>query len=203
MKSVYSKYFLDIDTDLARVNDILKEYLFSDLLAAIYCINICINNRSALESQLTLNLGLKTCDRNGTQPIKNYSEFKKFFQRVKPILDIDHMDDPITEDFGDVKFKFENVIYNVILGNGYTNVYSQLYFLKPLAMITSSLDKIVKVLKYNSDIIDYFKENNLSDGKLNKRFVLPGNSLFKITRKFFQELDFKLLNDTNEITIPE
>lgn len=200
MKNIYSKYFLDIDTDLKRINNVFKKYLFSDLFVAVYCINICRNNRSALESQLTLNLGLKTCDRNGTQPIKNYSEFKNFFKRIKPILDIDYMDDPITEDFGDIKFKFENIVYNVILGNGYTSVYSQLYFLKPLAAMTSSFDDVTKVLKYNSDIIDYFKESNLSDGKTSRRFVLPKNLLFKVTRKFFENLDFNLTNEVFKIT---
>ena len=69
-KLVYSKDFPDIEKDLEKINDIMKEYLFCDLLSAVYCINICINNRSALQSQLTLNLGLKTCDRDGTKTIK-------------------------------------------------------------------------------------------------------------------------------------
>lgn len=44
-----------------RINDVLKitnNYNYEDLVRAIFCINICIKNRSALSSQMTLNLSL-------------------------------------------------------------------------------------------------------------------------------------------------
>ena len=201
MKKKYSKDFPNIEKDLKKINDIMKEYLFCDLLSAVYCINICINNRSALQSQLTLNLGLKTCDRNGTKAIKNYNEFNDFFIRIKEILDIDSLDDPIIEDFGTIQFKFENNVYNVILGNGYNSVYAQLYFLKPLALKTLQTNEVNKVLKYNSDTIAFFKEYNLSDGKNEMRFVLPQKSLFYRTIEYFKQLDFELLNEIDNIII--
>ncbi|UKI57471.1 MAG: hypothetical protein L6V81_09125 [Clostridium sp.] len=59
-KNEYTKiFFYNITEDVKKINDIMKDYYFDDLIIAIYCINICVNNRSALESQLTLNLGLK------------------------------------------------------------------------------------------------------------------------------------------------
>lgn len=199
MEKKYSKDFPNIEEDLEKINDIMKEYLFCDLLSAVYCINICINNRSALQSQLTLNLGLKTCDRDGTKTIKNYNEFNEFFGRIKEVLDIDCSDDPIIEDFGTIKFKFENNLYNVILGTGYNSVYAQLYFLKPLAIKTSLTNEVNKVLKYNSDIIEFFKKYNLSDEKTEMRFVLPQKSLFNRTIEYFKQLDFELLNEIDNI----
>lgn len=80
MKKKYSKDFPNIEEDLKKINDIMKEYVFCDLLSAVYCINICINNRSALQSKLTLNLGLKTCDREGTKTIKSYIIANNSFQ---------------------------------------------------------------------------------------------------------------------------
>lgn len=199
----YSDNFVNIEKNLETINEILKDYVFDDLLIAIYCINICVNNRSALEEQLTLNLGLKTCDRNGTKNIKNYKEFKLFFERIKSILDVNDFDDPILEDFGTVKFKFENNVYNVILGTGYNSVYAQLYFLKPLATRLSYIDEVKKVLKYNSDIIQFFYQSNLSDGKNEIRFILPSENLFTTTIKYFQELDFTLLENIYNIVEPK
>lgn len=199
MKKKYSKDFPNIEEDLEKINDIMKEYLFCDLLSSVYCINICINNRSALQSQLTLNLGLKTCNRDGIKTIKNYNEFNEFFGRIKEILDIDHLDDPIIEDFGTVQFKFENNVYNVILGTGYNSVYAQLYFLKPLAIKTSLTNEVNKVLKYNSDTIEFFKRYNVSDEKTEMRFVLPPKALFNRTIEYFKQLDFELLNEIDNI----
>lgn len=195
----YSENFVNIGQKLEKINEILKEYIFEDLLIAIYCVNICVNNRSALESQLALNLGLKTCDRNGTKSIKKYDEFKIFFERIKVFLDINDFDDPILEDFGTVKFRFENNIYDIILGTGYNSVYAQLYFLKPIAIRLSCIDKVNKVLKYNSDIINFFRQDNLNDGKNEIRFVLPSEKLFIAVTKYFQQLDFSMLEDIKSI----
>ena len=199
MKNEYTKYFYNITEDVKKINDIMKDYYFDDLIIAIYCINICVNNRSALESQLTLNLGLKTCMRTGKKRIKNYKDFKDFFRKIKPILDIDYDDDPICEDFGIVKFKFDNDVYNVILGTGYNSSYAQLHFLKPLSNLTCSKKEFKQVLKYNSDTINFFRDSNINDGKQIKRFTLPNSKLFMATKRFFKSIDFDLLIELNDI----
>lgn len=40
MEKKYSKDFPNIEEDLEKINEIMKEYLFCDLLSAVYCINI-------------------------------------------------------------------------------------------------------------------------------------------------------------------
>ena len=199
MKKQYSKDFACIENNISELNEIMNEYIYSDLLEAIYCINICINNRCALEAQLKLNLCLKTCKKSGTNSIKNYKEFKAFFNRIKKFVGISYADDPIIEDFGEIKFDYEGSIYNVLVGTGYNSVYAQLYFFESLAVITDKKDELRKILKYNSDVIDYFKSYNISDGKQLKRFVLPKAILFKRVKKFFEELDFSELFILNDI----
>lgn len=64
----FSKYFKDLyvdENDIVELIKIMNDYCFIDLLSAVYCINICVNNRFALASQMKLNLSLCLCDKNG------------------------------------------------------------------------------------------------------------------------------------------
>lgn len=79
MKKEYSRDFPNIKYNIDKIINIMNDYVFYDLMIAIYCINICVNNRSVIESQLTLNLGLKLCNKNGKEEIKTYKQFRKFF----------------------------------------------------------------------------------------------------------------------------
>ncbi len=198
MKEEYSRDFPTIKYKIEEIVNIMNDYAFEDLIVAIYCINICVNNRSVVESQLTLNLGLKLCEKNGKEEIKTYKQFKKFFNKIKPVLDVDYAD-PVCEDFGIVKFKFDNEIYNVILGTGFNCCYGQLYFLKPLSVLTSYEEKTKKVLKYNSEIIDFFKDVNTNDDKKEIRFVLPNSKLFAKTKNYFNKLNFEDLKEIYNI----
>ena len=190
----FSKYFKDLyvdENDIVELIKIMNDYCFIDLLSAVYCINICVNNRSALVSQMKLNLSLCLCDKNGIKEIKKYYEFKEFYNRLKPFIKINEYDDSILEDFSDIKFKFNGKLYNVIVGTGYNSSYAQLYFLEPLSLYLSKQTEFTEILKYNSDIIDYFKEFNITDNKEKIRIICPSNMLFKRVRKFFKELDFE------------
>ena len=199
MKEDYSRDFCTISYKIEPIVNIMNNYLFEDLMVAVYCINICVNNRSVLESQMTLNLGLKLCNKNGKEEIKTYKQFKEFFNKIKQILGVSYADDPVCEDFGIVKFKFDNEIYNVILGTGFNCCYGQLYFLKPLSVLTSHEEKTKKVLKYNSKIIEFFKDVNINDNKIEIRFVLPNSKLFTRTKKYFDRLNFDELKDIYNI----
>lgn len=201
--SKYSKNFPNIENNLNKINEVMNNYLYYDLLIAIYCINLCVNNRSILESQMLLNLGLKTCEKTGTVPIKTYKDFKIFFSKIKPYIGVTCYDDPILEDFGQVKFKYNDAVYNVVIGTGYNSSYAQLYFLESLANKTNSNDNVTKVLKYNSNNIDYFKNSNISDGKKIIRLTIPSNKLFQSVKKYFLNLNFEILNEINNIIKPK
>lgn len=189
-----SKFSKDLYLDEIEVKEIIRimnNYCYTDLLSAVYCINICVNNRSALASQMKLNLSLNLCDKNGTAEIKKYCEFKDFFNKLKPYIKIGIYDDPILEDFSEIKFKFSGKMYNAIIGTGYNSSYAQLYFLEPLALCINKLKEITDIIKYNSNIIDYFEVYNISDNKENIRIMCPSNILFKRVKSYFSEIDFK------------
>lgn len=189
-----SKFSKDLYLDEIEVKEIIRimnNYCYTDLLSAVYCINICVNNRSALASQMKLNLSLNLCDKNGTAEIKKYCEFKDFFNKLKPYIKTGIYDDPILEDFSEIKFKFNGKKYNTIIGTGYNSSYAQLYFLEPLALCINKLKEITDIIKYNSNIIDYFEAYNISDNKQNIRIMCPSNILFKRAKKYFSEIDFK------------
>lgn len=53
-KMVKTEAFPTIRMKIDRLLKITNEYQFNDLVKAVYCINLCINNRSVLESCLAL-----------------------------------------------------------------------------------------------------------------------------------------------------
>jgi len=68
-----------------KINKLLKitnGYRFYDLVKAVYCINLCINNRSVLESCLALNACLIEYVEQGSQEINSYDSFENFFKRI-------------------------------------------------------------------------------------------------------------------------
>lgn len=171
-----------------RINDILKitnKYNYEDLVKAIFCINIYINNRSALSSQMTLNLSLVEYKKCGNLRINNYSEFKDFFNKVEKILHVTPFDDYIIEDFGEVRFKYKDRYFKVIIGTGHNLVYGELFCLESLAKKIKKEDVLEEIFKYNSNIIEFFEKFNKSDEKREIRFEIPSELLFNKTQEFF------------------
>lgn len=186
----YTKNFFGLEENIDKIIDVFDKYNFYDVMRAVYCINLYIHNRSALTTQMRLNLALTLCKKTGTLKINNYNEFSKFFKEIKLYTNIGIFDDLILEDFGEIKFKYNSKTYCTIIGTGYNAVYAQLYFLEPLAHITKMSSSVEKIIKYNSDNINYFKEVNASDGDARKRFILPPCKLFTKVKRYFKEIDF-------------
>ena len=186
----YSKNFFNLEENIDKIIDVFDKYEFYDVMRAVYCINLYIHNRSALTTQMRLNLALILCKKTGTLKIDNYKEFRNFFKEIKIYTNIGIFDDPILEDFGEIKFKYNSKTYCTIVGTGYNAVYAQLHFLEPLANITKMESAVEKVIKYNSDNINYFKEVNISSGEERKRFILPPCKLFTKVKKYFKEINF-------------
>ena len=179
-----------------RINDVLKitnYYNYKDLIKAIFCINICIKNRSALSSQMTLNLSLLEYKKCGNLRINTYGKFKDFFNKIKNILQITDFDDYIIEDFGEVKYKYRDKYYKVIIGTGHNLVYGQLFCLEGLAKIIKKENELEKIFNYNSNIIKYFEEFNKSDEKREIKFEIPNEILFNKVREFF-DTELKKIN---------
>ena len=64
-KMVKTEAFPTIRMKIDRLLKITNEYQFNDLVKAVYCINLCINNRSVLESCLALNACLIEYEEKG------------------------------------------------------------------------------------------------------------------------------------------
>lgn len=185
-KKIISKDFVNIYDKIDKLTEITNEYIFQDLVQAVYCINICINNRSVIESCIALNACLFEHSNKGKKTINNYEEFKCFFTKIQDICKPTIRDDYLVEDFGEVRVNYNNKFYRVILGTGYNNVFACLNFLPTISQILKKENDLRLVLEYSSNIIEYFLDDNKSDNVEQTRFVLPSSELFDRTRSFFK-----------------
>ena len=186
-KMVKTEAFPTIRMKIDRLLKITNEYQFNDLVKAVYCINLCINNRSVLESCLALNACLIEYEEKGSKRIGTYDEFKGFFGKIYDVMKPGIADDYTVEDFGEVQLRYNDKFYRVIIGTGHNNVYACLNFLPTLARNISREEELCLALEYVSGTIDYFIEENKNDGVVEKRFVFPTEILFYKVQKFFKE----------------
>ena len=122
-------------TKMKELAPIVNEYDFEDVSKAIYCISVCVNNRSVLESALSLNWALAEHNHKGKKKIDNYVDFKEFFFPIKDIIKPSAVDDAVVEDYGDVSIDVFGKKYSVIVGTGHNMVFACLQFLPQLAII--------------------------------------------------------------------
>ena len=184
---VKTEAFPTIRTKIDQLLKITNEYRFYDLVKAVYCINLCINNRSVLESCLALNACLIEYEEKGKQKIETFDEFESFFNRIYDVMKPRMLDDYTVEDFGEVRIRYNDKFYRVIIGTGHNNVFACLNFLTTLAKKTLHEDELSLALEYSSGVLEYFVEENKNDGVIEKRFVLPSEKLFYKVHRFFKE----------------
>jgi len=177
--------FPQIERKMESIKSIFSEYDFSDLAIAVYCINISLDNRSALENSLALNAELLLKDDFGTKHISDYDDFVEFFKRIEKKLPISVWDDYTIEDFGEIKFYWKNQVYNVITGTGHNQVFGMLQFLPYLAELITKESALKELLEYTSETIEFFKEENISNGEELVKYLVPSEELFYKTHKFF------------------
>lgn len=179
--------FPEIRMKIDKLIKITNEYAFEDLVRAIYCVNLCINNRSVLESCLALNACLIEYAPSDCKRIKNYAEFQDFYNRIHNLMKPGITDDLTVEDFGEVRINYQEKFYRVIVGTGHSNVFAAVNFLTTLAMETGHEDELSRILEYSSDTIEYFLDVNINDNVQEKRFVLPSEDLFNRVHLYFDE----------------
>ncbi|MCW6093141.1 SEC-C domain-containing protein [Clostridium sporogenes] len=184
-KLLESSDFPEIEKKVTAIKSILSEYDFSDLVIAVYCINLSLDNRSALENSLVLNAGLLLQEDFGEKHIHDYDDFIQFFKRIENKLPISIWDDYTIEDFGEVKFYWKNKVYNIITGTGHNQVFGMLQFLPYLAELIKKEDALKELLEYTSSTIQFFKKENISNGEEIVKYLVPSEKLFYKTREFF------------------
>ncbi|MGE5493715.1 MAG: YecA family protein [Burkholderiales bacterium] len=168
-----------------NIRNIIASYYFEDIVKAVFCICAWRDNRSATESCLALNQALTLHDMSGMERIQSYSDFETLYTKLKGLLDINTYDDITLNDFGEVKIKYDNNVYSVILGTGHENVFSLLQFVSNLAEITGKERVFKSVLGYSSDMIEYLKKYNVSKyPEYDKHFDMPSEIFFKKVCEF-------------------
>lgn len=75
---IKTRDFLGAKTKMKSLISIVNEYDYEDISKAIYCVCVCVNNRSVLESTLSLNWALAEHSHKGNKKIENYDDFKSF-----------------------------------------------------------------------------------------------------------------------------
>lgn len=188
--------FPNIEEKVKLVEKIIEEYEFCDLVVAVFCINISLNNRSALENLLALNAGLILRESFGTKQIVSYSDFIIFFRKIEKILPITPWADYTMEDFGEVKFYWKERTYNLIIGTGHNQVFGMLQYFPELVKLLRKEDRFEELLNYTSSTIDFFSKENISNGDASVRFLVPTEELFIRTQEYFShELEKYSLNN--------
>lgn len=199
LKLIKTNDFPGAKLKMEELVPIVNEYDFEDVSKAIYCICVCVNNRSALESTLSLNWVLIEHNHKGKKKLNNYMDFKEFFYSIKDIIEPSGNENAVVEDYGDVSIDVFGNKYSVIVGTGYNMVFACLQLLPYLAMELKRQDELKEVLEYNSFIIDYLKEENDLDGYYGARLVLPKERLFYKVRELFNNLDANVLKNISAI----
>ncbi|MCY9660982.1 SEC-C metal-binding domain-containing protein [Paenibacillus chondroitinus] len=184
--SNYGDNFPFLEMKIKALKSIFERYSFEDLVKAVFCININLNNRSAIENALALNGCLIQHDKFGDKSIDNYADFTNFFNEVSKVLTVSSYDDYTIEDFGEVKFYWNNRAYSVILGTGHEQVFGAIQFLPKLAKILKKEDMLKEVLEYSSNMIEYFKSNNVSNNQVEVKYLLPSENLFQSVQDYFE-----------------
>ena len=195
VKMIKTNDFPGAKTKRDRLIHIVNKYDFEDISKAIYCICVCVNNRSVLESLLSLNWALAEHKHQGNKKIRNYKDFKIFFSSIENIIKPSPYDDPVVEDYGDVSVEVFGKKYSVIIGTGHNMVFACLQFLPMLACETKKEDELIEVMTYNSFIIDYLRDSNTPDGNHGVRLVLPTEKLFYKIGEMFGNLEAELVKN--------
>lgn len=83
---------------LKKLIPIVNEYCFDDISKAIFCICVCVNNRSVRESTLALNWALAQHNHKGDRRIESYDDFIKFFYSIEKTIIASAYDDAVVEE---------------------------------------------------------------------------------------------------------
>lgn len=180
-----------IEATSKKLEQIISLYNIDDVIRAIFCINSWANNRSALGQTLTLNRALSNTKSFGNIGIKDYSEFKAFFNAIILYLPITHREDLTLNDFGEVKIIVDGETFPVILGTGYEQVYAAMNFLPVLARVIKMTEELKVIMRYSRKIIDLLADSNISSEENYKiTFELPLEQFWQAVNSLFSTKEF-------------
>lgn len=181
-----------ISGNAKKLENIISLYNVDDVTSAIFCINSWADNRSALAQALTLNLAISNIKVFGNQNIKEYSEFKAFFDAIIPYLQITSIEDLTLNDFGEIKIFVDGETFPIILGTGHEQVYAVMKFLPVLAEVIDRTDDLKAVLYYTREIINVLADSNISSTteEYSITFELPSEQFWQVVNKLYYSKEF-------------
>lgn len=192
-------YFPNMGVKAEKLLSKIKDYSFYDLAVAIFTITSWRNNRSAQESCLALNMALIHKDKFGTKKLDTYSKFLRFFDKIKKILKISYYDDPVLNDFGEIKLSYDGAFYPVITGTGHTSsVFTVLQFLENVSSALGVQEQTKSILAYVQEMINYLGPTNISAAEESPvTFECPQEGHYNAVKKFFTDSVWGLLGESS------
>ena len=180
--------FPDIDRYAAAAARLLREYNSDDAAIAVFCLNAWPNNRSVMKTACALNRALEMINKFGNRKIDDYNEFCKLARRLIDVYPVTEMDDFVVNDFGQAKIWVNNKFYPIILGNGYSQVYSTLCCLMHLSKLLGQEQTVIDALEYCRLIYDKLKDSIRRDTSYEKMFECPEEDFFVAVYKQYPEI---------------
>lgn len=193
--------FAMLEEKSKKLKQIFEKYELQGLIKAVFAINIYTRNRSSLESALAMNHCISGINSFGSEAIDTYSDFIHFYNKIEKILKPTRYDDHILEDFGEVKLRYNEKYYNVVIGNGFENVYGVLQFLEETVKQTGQDEECQSMLLYASEQIEFFRDVNKGQGTTYQtNFLVPDEELFDRSGEYIDLfLSDKKFNKLTEI----
>lgn len=193
-----------IDEELLKIFiPIFNCYDFFDLSRAIFAICAWRGNRPELIFCLTLNKTLEECMKDGTQEIKNYTQFESFFNHIKSHYKKSAFVDENIPDWGEVFITYNENFYPIFLGNGYNFVFATMQCLNTVARILKYEDKFEDILIYVKTMIDSLSVTNILDN--DKKFgdlYQPSFDFFNAICSYYKKFNNdEILNGIKELLL--
>lgn len=190
-----SDEFSMLNEKVNKLKPIMQKYKFTDLVRAVFCINIHIGNRSFIENSLALNEVLITYEENQNLSIKCYEEFELFYSEIEEILAPSVFDDAVINDFGEVVLMWNNKRYKVIIGTGYEQSYGYYQFIPTLVHLNNLDTLYTDLLEYSASIIEFFEDINSYEEIFEEDIPISLKNLFDRTHEYFNQLEKKPVNN--------
>lgn len=186
--SPYGNDFIVCDTKSLII--IFEEYEYLDLCRAVFAINSFIMNRCLYSFSLTLNYCLTTTNKHGLKQIKNYKEFKIFFERIKQFYKKTYQD-VLCDDFGEIKINILNKFYKVIIGTGFNNTYPFYILSAELINFIDEKEDIIKAFEFIDKMINELQSYNYCSHRYDKQKLhLPSENYFLSVYEYYKTPNF-------------
>ena len=135
---------------------------------------------------------MTSTNKHGLKQIKNYNDFKTFFDRIKQFYKRSH-EDVLCDDFGEIKINILNKFYKVIIGTGFNNTYPFYILSAELINFFDEKEEIIKAFEFIDNMIDALQPCNYYSHRYDKQQLhLPSESYFSTVCEYYKPKTFNI-----------